>query len=280
MTMKAPADTPTETSPTPPEVRPASATANATETIEIPFRFRGPPSSGNGGYVAGAIAQLFDCALPMASDAAIEVTLRAPIPLDTPMQVLRPGPEQVRVQLGDTLIAEATRATLVEPVPGPPTFQAALAAQPQSPSFYRRVNPFLPDGTGFHPVCACCGADTADGEGLKVFAAPVAGFDGVAAAWRPHPKLAGADGYLSQAIIWTALDCPGQFAYYVAGIRTGLLGRMTARILRPVQAAQDLVVVGWCQSIEGRKHFAGTALYDDTGALCAFSRQTWIGRMD
>ncbi|MFM7121471.1 MAG: hypothetical protein ACKOZX_14710 [Gammaproteobacteria bacterium] len=251
-----------------------------TETIEIPFRFRGPPGSGNGGYVAGAIAERFASPRPMAADQAIEVTLRAPIPLDTPMRVLRPAPDQVRVELGDTLIAEAARTTLADPVPQPPAFADALAAQAQSPSFYRGVNPFLPDGTGFHPVCACCGADTADGEGLKVYAAPVPGFAGVAAAWRPHPALADASGALPDAIIWTALDCPGQFAYYVAGIRTGLLGRMTARLLRPVFAARDLVVIGWCQSIEGRKHFAGTALYDETGALCAFSRQTWIGRMD
>ena len=118
-----------------------------------------------------------------------------------------------------------------------------------------------------------------DDEGLHVYAAPVAGFSGVAAAWQPPAHLASADGLLPEAIVWTALDCPGQFAWMVTGIRTGLLGRMTARMLAPVRADARLVVVGWRQEIEGRKHFAGTALFDEAGTLCACSRQVWIGRM-
>jgi hypothetical protein len=113
-----------------------------------------------------------------------------------------------------------------------------------------------------------------------VYAAPVEGFDGVAAAWRPHAKLAGSDGLLPESIVWTALDCPGQFAWLAGGIRTGLLGRMVARTLRPVRAEADNVVIGWRLGNEGRKYFAGTALFDESGALCAIARQTWIGRMD
>lgn len=257
------------------------------ELISIPFRFRGPPNSGNGGYVGGAIAELFDAATRAA--AAIEVTLRAPIPLDTPMAVTRGSARAVAVYHGATLIAEAAAAELTLEIPDPPGFAAARAAEPTSPAFLRNVNPFLPDGTGFHPVCACCGVDTLEGEGLRVHAAAVPGFAGVAAAWRPHRALGSgaaasaepeAGGELPLSIIWTALDCPGQFAYYVDGIRTGLLGRMTARVIRPVYADRELVVIGWREHIEGRKHFAGTALFDERGELCAYARQTWIGRMD
>ncbi|MFU8817996.1 MAG: hypothetical protein ACNA7W_21820 [Pseudomonadales bacterium] len=251
-----------------------------TDSLIIPARFRGPPNSGNGGYVAGAIAERFPACNAAATDAAIEVTLRAPPPLDTPMSVERTDADHLRIVLGDTLVAEAVRTTLTLEVPAPPTFAAALASRDRSPSFFRNANPLLPDGTGFHPICACCGADVPADEGLHVYAAPVEGFDGVAAAWRPHPGLAGPEGFLPEDIVWTALDCPGQFAYMVAGIRTGLLGRMTARMVQPVRADADLVVIGWCLEIEGRKHFAATALFDDRGALCAYARQTWIGRMD
>jgi len=245
-----------------------------TETLTIPARFRGPPHSGNGGYVAGAVAALFD------GDGAVEVTLRAPIPLDIPMTVARPDGEHLRVMRGDTLIVEAARTALTLDVPAPPSFEAALAARDESPSFYRNVNPLIPGGTGFHPVCACCGADVPPDQGLHVYAAPVAGFDGVAAAWRPHPALADRNAMLPGPIVWTALDCPGQFAYMVSGIRTGLLGRMTARLLAPVPADTDLLVIGWRLNIEGRKHFAATALLDGAGTLYAYARQTWIGRMD
>jgi hypothetical protein len=246
-----------------------------TESFNIPARFRGPPNSGNGGYVAGALAEHFAAA----DGEAVEVTLRAPIPLDTPMTIVRPDRDHLRVERDDVLIVEAVRTTLALDVPTPPAFAAALAARDRSPSFYPNVNPLIPGGTGFHPVCVCCGADVGADEGLHVYAAAVEGFDGVAAAWRPHPALVGSDGLLPQAIVWTALDCPGQFAYLVSGIRTGLLGRMTARMVRPVPGDADLVVIGWCLEVAGRKHFAGTALFDDAGALCAYSRQTWIGRL-
>ena len=49
---------------------------------------------------------------------------------------------------------------------------------------------------------------------------------------------------------------------------------------KPLSADDDLVVIGWRQEIERRKHFAGTALFDGAGRLCALARQTWIGRMD
>jgi hypothetical protein len=247
-------------------------------TITVPARFRGPPESGNGGYVAGAVAERVRALSSLAADAAIEVTLRAPTPLDQPMQ-LHAG-EAVRLMAGETLIAEAIPATLELAVPQPPTFEAALAARSLSPAFIRNINPLLPDGTGFHPICFCCGADVAENEGLHVYAAPVDGFAGVAAAWRPPTAFADADGNLPEPILWAALDCPGQFAYYAAGIRTGMLGRMTGRILRPVSAKQDLRVIGWCLEVERRKHFAGTALFDEAGALCGYSRQVWIGRMD
>ncbi len=248
--------------------------------VVIPEQFRGPPSSGNGGYVAGVLAEHFPPPPAPGDDgAAVEVTLRSPIPLDTPMRLECVEEGQLRLMLAEQLIAEARRTHLALEVPSPPGFAAALAARADSPSFYRDVNPLVKGGTGFHPVCVCCGADVAEDRGLHVYAAPVPGFDGVAAAWRAKAVFAGPDGHLPERLVWTALDCPGQFAYMAAGIRTGLLGRMTARVLRPVPAETDLVIIGWRIGIERKKHFAGTALFDDTGELCAWAQQTWIGRV-
>lgn len=245
------------------------------DTLIIPAQFRGPPNSGNGGYVAGAVAEQFPALA--AEDGVVQVTLRAPIPLDTAMALTCNDESHLRLSLDGTLIAEAEPVHLSVDVPAPPSFAAALAARDRSPSLQPRLNTLLPDGVGFHPVCVCCGADVAAGEGLRVFAAPVPGFDGVAAAWRPDPAFAGPDGRLPERLVWTALDCPGQFAYLAGGIRTGLLGRMAARVLRPVSADADYVVTGWRIGVERRKHFAGTALFDADGTLCAWAYQTWIG---
>ena len=248
------------------------------ESITVPARFRGPPESGNGGYVAGAIAECFP--LDERPGSAIEVTLRAPTPLDRQMRVLHPEEDALQLILGETLIAEARRTQLTLEVPEPPSYEAALAARPHSPSFVRNINPQLVDGLGFHPICFCCGAEVEPDEGLHVYAAPVEGFEGVAAAWNPSEVFADQDGHLPERILWAALDCPGQFAYYASGIRTGMLGRMTGRILKPVPAAQNLRVIGWCLEVERSKHFAGTALFDAAGDLCGYSRQVWIGRRD
>ncbi len=252
--------------------------------LTVDAKFRGPPDSGNGGYVAGAIAQRFPKRTPLDTsadpDATIEVTLRAPTPLDQPLSLELVGEDALKVTKGETLIAEARQTQLALDIPSPPNFETALAAQHQSPSFIKGINPLIEDGLGFHPICFCCGADVKPDEGLHVYAAPVDGFEGVAAAWHPHQALADEDGMLSDATIWAALDCPGQFAFYATGIRTGLLGRMTGRVLRAVAADQDMVVAGWCIGVERSKHFAGTALFDETGELCAYSKQVWIGRRD
>ncbi|MEQ8859929.1 MAG: hypothetical protein RIC56_14900 [Pseudomonadales bacterium] len=250
------------------------------ETLIIPEQFRGPPASGNGGYVAGAIAERFPASPGAPEDAATEVTLRAPIPLDTPMTLDCRAESHLRLTLNGQLIVEAEPVRMTLTVPEPPSLDAALAARGRSAALQPRLNSLIPGGTGFHPVCVCCGADVNEREGLRVFAAPVPGFDGVAAAWRPHPAFADDAGCLPERLVWTALDCPGQFAWLAAGIRTGLLGRITARVLRPVPVDSDYLVIGWCQEVERRKHFAGTALLDPDGVLYAWSRQTWIGRMD
>src|SRR5690606_11611752 len=58
--------------------------------IVVPQRFRGPPSSGNGGWTAGAIA----CATVPGTDnaapwPAVTVSLHLPPPLDTELTVTR-----------------------------------------------------------------------------------------------------------------------------------------------------------------------------------------------
>lgn len=249
-------------------------------TITIDEKFRGPPESGNGGYVSGAVAEHLAAAYGDIGDSAIEVTLRAPTPLNKPLALRQSTEGVLQVMQGETLIAEAQQTTLNLPIPTPPDFSAALSARNESPSFAVGINPLVEGGTGFHPICFCCGTDVAQDAGLHVYAAPVPGFDGVAAAWRPADCFANPDGMLPEAVVWAALDCPGQFAFFAAGIRTGMLGRMTGRQLRPVKAEQDAVVIGWCIEVERAKHFAGTALFDQSGELCAYSKQVWIGRMD
>jgi hypothetical protein len=249
-----------------------------TETIEIAHRFRGPPESGNGGYVCGAIAELLDgTALAAHMERAVEVTLRSPTPLDTPLLVRRED-DTLSIHHGAHLVAEARLTDLALDIPAAPGYEIAWAARQNSHSLLKRSSRRFPDGVGVHPVCFCCGAQHEDG--LQVYAAPIDDGAIVAAAWPTKAVWAGADGNLPARFIWTALDCPGQFAFHAAGIRTGMLGRLCARVEHPIAAGERCVVSGWRIGIEGRKFFAGTAVYDERGKLCAYAKAVWIGQRE
>ncbi len=228
-----------------------------TDTITIPARFNGPPASGNGGYSAGLLASLME--------GPAEVTLRAPPPLDTPLTVTRSG-TGLAAHHGDTLVMTAALADAFATPPAPPCpedAKAAMAGYPDADS---------------HPLNTCfvCGPARAAGDGLRIFAAPLAGRTGQAAAtWTPDADLAAPDGLLPPEILWAALDCPGAFALAHDGPM--LLGRMSARIDARPRPGQSLTVLGWERGAEGRKHHASTALFDaGSGALLAHADQTWI----
>lgn len=246
------------------------------DSIVVPARFRGPPDSGNGGYVCGVFAALLTGdrhALP--DHLAAEVTLRAPTPLERALAVRREA-ERLLIFDGDTLIAEARLAPLLLEVPPAPSYTAALAVQAASPSLIPNASHRIPDSIGFHPTCFCCGVQNP--EGLQVMAAPLPGNRLVAAAWPTQDAWADESGHLPAAFVWGALDCPGQFAFYATGIRTGMLGRLAARIEHPIRAGSRCVVTGWCIGVDGAKHYAGTAVFDEDGRLCAYAKATWVGR--
>ena len=78
------------------------------------------------------------------------------------------------------------------------------------------------------------------------------------------------------AIVWAAIDCPGAYAVGAEGRGDLVLGRMTARILRVPDGGEQCVVTAWPLGEEGRKVFAGTALFSADGELLALARQVWI----
>jgi hypothetical protein len=51
---------------------------------------------------------------------------------------------------------------------------------------------------------------------------------------------------------------------------------MTARIIDPPRIGERCAVVGWKLGAEGRKLHSGTALYTESGRLCALGHSTWI----
>ena len=210
--------------------------------MEIARRFNGPPDSGNGGYT---------CALVAAAYGANEVTLRRPPPLDTPLRVEPDG-----VYDGDALVAAASTTTVTVEPPPFPGYDAALRAQDRYAGLVD--HPF--------PTCYVCGPRRDDGLGLKP--GPIRN-DLAACTWTP------ADAGAEQ--VWAALDCPGAWALLQTDESPIVLGRLAVEIVTLPAPHQPHVVVGWRHKPrEGRKHFAGTALYDAAGTLLARGQAVWV----
>jgi len=233
--------------------------AGMIETIVIDRRFRGPPESGNGGYVCGLLGRHY-------TGGAV-VTLRKPPPLDMELVLAGHGAGRLRLLCGNELIAEAEPAEMLLDVPEPPDFSVAVEAS-------RNYIGFADHHFG---GCFVCGPDRAAGDGLRIFAGDVPGSSLVAAPWTPDESVTDDRGAVKPEFLWAALDCPGYFALHTdRSPSLMLLGRFSAQVDPGLQAGERCTVIGWDLGSEGRKHFAGTALFAETGRLIGKARATWI----
>ena len=226
--------------------------------IRIERRFRGPPDSGNGGYVAGLVAAAL-------GGSSCTVTLNSPPPLDRDL-TLKSDNAIATLSESDTVIVTAAKDPVEVDVPPPPTFDAARDAEPRFTGLSHHI----------FPGCFVCGPERAAGDGMRIFPGQLGdSANQVAATWEPEDSLADGEGMVRPEFLWAALDCPG---YFAAEERAGLalLGRMSATIRRPVRSGERLIVTGWPIDSSGRKHRVGSAIHDAAGNLVAAATATWI----
>lgn len=230
----------------------------------VPSRCCGPDTSGNGGWVCGAVAASLD-ARPA------EVSLRLPPPLDVPMTVDvrddEDGARHVTVTHDGAVVAIGGPGAFAAE---PPTFvplDVAVAAAERYIGFVDHA----------FPHCMSCGPARAVGDGLRVFPGALDPDDltRMAAPWHAGDLPDAVDGVLPEPIVWTALDCPSGWPSIASAARPMVLGRMTTEVLAPVPA-EDLVVVGVELWSEGRKHAGASALYRADGTLLARAETLWI----
>jgi acyl-coenzyme A thioesterase PaaI-like protein len=241
----------------------------------IPAGRCGPPGMANGGWVCGTVAGHL-------GDGPVEVTLRAPTPLETPLD-MRAADDDATLSLGDRLLVSARRSPGEVQPPAPVSWEEARAAEARYVGHH--THPF--------PDCFVCGTARAPGDGLRIFSGPVAGAtpDGptgpasgapgrVAAVFTPGPQHAGPHGRLTAAAVWAALDCPTAWANMGAG-DVLLLGRLRAEIRGELRPGRSYLVVAESCGVEGRKAYARAGLYDgDAGRLLAASEATWLRMAD
>lgn len=216
--------------------------------IMFPRHYRGPLASANGGYACGRLAAFVDAD-------EVEVTLRLPPPLDRPLGVEHAA-DGVRLLDGDVLVAETRAAPVEVQAPAPVSVEVAEESRE------RHVRGWSPDFN----ECFVCGVRD---DGLEIRVGPVAGREPLHASPIALPES-------RPEIVWAAIDCPGAYAVGAEGRGDIVLGRMTARVDRVPEVGETCVVASWPLGEDGRKLYAGTALFAEDGELVALARQTWI----
>jgi hypothetical protein len=239
-------------------------------SIIIDKRYCGPPNTGNGGYVCGRLAQHIP--------GGAEVTLRAPPPLEKSLDVVAMDDSLWELRDGGTVVATGRIASVELTRLERASFDEANAAELLTPIKPREH---------LLPTCFVCGPARAQGDGLRIFAGPLARQSRntssvLAATWTPDPTLAAKDGFVAPEFLWSALDCPTGYASTYDRESGGfdgtpvLLGRMAARIEARPRPEERCVITAWETGRDGRKRIAEAAAYGEAGALLAVARATWI----
>lgn len=227
------------------------------KVMTIGRRFCGPANSANGGYFAGVVATL-------ASD-TLAVRLLKPPPLETELDISEREDGVFQVRHGDVVVGEARHTELKLELPPAPTYFEAVEASRRYTGFFAHR----------FPTCFVCGTQRPRGDGMRIFAGPIAERKIVAAPWVPDASLDRGDGKVRPEFMSAALDCPGYYALTHED-KMMLLAELTVHLDRLVHIDESCTVMGWRIGSDGRKHEAGTAIFDEDGELCGRARAVWI----
>lgn len=224
-----------------------------------------------GGFAGGLLARR------VGSEA--EVTFRHPIPTGDELSIVATD-DGSELRIDDEVAATATATAVAVDLPDAVSLSEAEAATRSYPG--HRTHPY--------PSCFTCGPDRPEGDGLRVFPAPVAdgpADDGpvgigplVAAAWTPHPNHADADGVLPPQIVWSAVDCSSIWPVIEAAPLDSrdhvVTGRLAVRLNAPIRAGEPHVVAAWPLGNPDGKRLAAAAILDESGDAIAVARHTLV----
>ena len=234
------------------------------DTFTIPKQFCGPPSSSNGGYFCGVVASFFDY--------AVEVRLKSPPPLDTPMQIRR-DESLSQVFADDTLVAQVRRLEEpLEPAPFLPVESAKLCSEIGLEGSLIN-HPF--------PTCFVCGPQRDDGEGMRIFTGPGQDTKLYAARWHTHRAWSSNGVDIDPKYIWSALDCPSSGPAFATSVQAEsdiayVLGTLSLKVSEKPKVNENYSIVCATDEKHERLYRTRVSLYADDATLLATGAAVWI----
>jgi hypothetical protein len=183
-------------------------------TLCIDRHFRGPPRSGNGGYVCGRLAEFVD--------GDCRARLLRPPPLERELSVVADA-DGVSLLDGESLVAQARAWRFELALPAPVGLEEARA----------RSRDFRGFESHAFPSCFVCGPQREPGDGLRIFPAPARAMPW-SPALAPAASLAGEDGRIQVRYLWAALTAPAAGPTCIPAGASPWLG--TRRILKSASA--------------------------------------------
>lgn len=237
------------------------------KTLTIPAWAQGRTGLGQGGYTASRFE--------LAVGQPLSIALKAPIPLETPMQVVEVGDHAWELRSGGDTIMGA--------VPSPMSFARTESVNFADAIVARgRSNANSEDHVA--PHCRSCGTDEGS---MRIWPGALAdGTNRVATDWTPPAWAGDESGVVDVGMVWMALDCTSGFFLGMSApdadgnTRDAVTVQFAAQIVEPLLVGEQYVSVGfdghWSGGWDGRKRGAGACVFDSSGQIVAQADSFWL----
>jgi hypothetical protein len=224
-------------------------------SITVDSRFCGIADRGQGGYLAGLVAE------PGVDP--VQVDFRNPIPLDVPLQVSTRDDRTI-VSGGDKVIVESRAGV-------PPSRTPAFVPPDSATTARTLAETQIPNYVG---SCFSCGTRP---DTLRVHAGPV-GDGRFATPYEPPEWVADSEGIVAAPFVWAPLDCASGWALaWHPPQPVAVTATYTVQVHEPVHADSQYIVVADTEAEwRGRRRLAWSAMYTTSGRLVAHTESLWI----
>lgn len=232
-------------------------------------RFCGPPKTGNGGFTAGILVEA-------AGTETAEIRLLSPTPVET--SIIIESEKGLRgVIYDDTKKVLATLKSIADEdfpdykLPKVPDLDEAKKVSALYPGF--TTHPF--------PTCFVCGPKREVNDGMRIFVGPASeqiGFENLMAGhWLPNESVATQNGFVRDAAIWGALDCPGGFSAVLDKPQLIVLSKIRGKIIERPITGENYIIMSWRLQKLTRAFKVMTAIFEsDSKRLFAIAEALWL----